>query len=85
MIRKAVIAILALGLAACASLPPECKTEYAHTILHCRPPSSRPPANAAECKQAGGVPASENGRYRWCLSRDELRDLMNVLAGPRGY
>lgn len=65
--------------AGCASLPPECKTEYAHTLPHCPHPRTRPPENASECKEAGGVPAYQNGSYAGCLSEHELRDLIRSL------
>lgn len=62
----------------CASLPPECKTEYAHTIMACGK-QVRQPKNGDECKQAGGVPIYVDGRYDGCASKDELREILRRL------
>ena len=70
--------VLVLGLAqGCVTIPPECRTEYAHTLAHC-PDIQRRPANAQECKHIGGIAVYENGEYQGCASRQDIQDLMRT-------
>ena len=72
--RNLLLALVALvSVAACASkIPPECRTEYAHTIMHCaREPPPRPPT-PEECKKMGGVQVYVNGDYKGCADRATL-------------
>jgi hypothetical protein len=66
---------IAVCLTACAHLPPECRTEYAHTYPHC-PDLPRRPQNAQECKQVGGIAVTEDGYYKGCANPEELRRIL---------
>lgn len=77
---KAVLLVFLVIFSGCKSIPPECRTEYAHTIMHCPPPRPRPPANGVECKQADGVPVYKNGRYIECLDQDGVRDFLRRMG-----
>jgi hypothetical protein len=63
-----------LCLCGCVTIPPECRTEYAHTISYC-PDIQRRPANAQECKKIG-IAVYKNGEYQGCASRQEVQDIM---------
>jgi hypothetical protein len=78
-IYRKIVGILVLVLAGCAAtpVPPECKTEYAHTISYCPPPPRRDPT-PAECKAAGNVQVYRDGDYVGCAHRDTFkRDMMD--------
>lgn len=69
------VVILATIVASCTTIPPECRTEYAHTLDYC-PDLPRRPANATECKHVNGVAVVLNGVYQGCASRQDIQDLM---------
>ena len=73
------VIILTAALAGCATLPPECQTEYAHTISHCPPPRPRPAANEAECRSIGGVSIIRDGRFDACVSPDTAQRIFGNL------
>lgn len=75
--KRKIIMLVLLGIVGCKSLPPECKSEYAHTISHC---SSRPrhDPTPAECEAAGGVQIYVDRDYKGCASRDTID---NILRG----
>jgi hypothetical protein len=73
------VVIATTTVAACTTIPPECRTEYAHTISHC-PDLQRRPANPEECKKIG-VAVYKDGVYQGCASRQDIRDLMRTWPG----
>jgi len=71
--------IVALLVAGCKSLPPECKTEYAHTISHCsQKPKPRKPT-PQECEELGGVQIYKDGRYVGCTDQAGLERILRGL------
>lgn len=76
------LAVCLLLVAGCATpLPPECKTEYAGTLMHCPKPKPQPPANEAQCEAAGGVSIIEDGDFKGCVSHERVREVVCRLQG----
>jgi hypothetical protein len=78
---KGCVVLLTTIVASCATLPPECRAEYAHTLAHC-PDRPRRIQTPEECKHAGGVSIYKDGSYLGCASREEIRQMFN---GPWLY
>lgn len=77
-----IVAIMLL-VAGCATtpIPPECKTEYGGTLMHCPKPRPKPPANEAQCEAAGGVSIIEDGDYKGCIAHERVREAVCRLQG----
>jgi hypothetical protein len=79
-VRAAVLVGGVLSLAACTSLPPECKTEYAHTLTQCAKPKPRLAGNTMKICQGN------TGQTLRCeqVPRDaQIREIKQQLPRPR--
>lgn len=60
----AALALVSLTFIGCETIQPECRTEYADTLMHC---GERPRPAPRDC-----APVYVDGEYRGCVDRWEI-------------